>query len=120
MLCSHLNRLIKAILMSTNNIQFSISIRKITLMRTHNIPFSIQKRNSLYIILNQQLWDFFKGLQNEFETAVCLVHSKWPNSMKFTVQVFRSLTEVDILIRLLFSEFLLFLLCCCFTSTVNI
>ena len=37
-------------------------------MRTHNIPFSIQnKKNTLNL---SQLWDFFKGPKNEFETAV--------------------------------------------------
>ena len=39
-------------------------------MSTHNIPFSVYKRKSPKIILNLQLWDFSKGLKNEFETAV--------------------------------------------------
>ena len=40
-------------------------------MSMHNIPFSKKKkRKSPSIIPNLQLWDFFKGLKNEFETAV--------------------------------------------------
>ena len=31
--------------------------------------FNVEKRNSPLIIPNLQLWDFFKGLKNEFETA---------------------------------------------------
>ena len=32
--------------------------------------FNTQKRKSSYVILNLQLWDFSKGLKNEFETAM--------------------------------------------------
>ena len=32
--------------------------------------FNIKKRKSPEIILNLQLWDFFKKLKNEFEIAV--------------------------------------------------
>ena len=40
-------------------------------MCTQNIPFSIyKKRKSTEIIPNLQLWDFSKGLKNEFETAM--------------------------------------------------
>ena len=39
-------------------------------MRTRNIPFSIYKGKSACIIPNLQLLDFFKGLKDEFETAV--------------------------------------------------
>ena len=40
-------------------------------MSTHNIPFSKYKKEKLLlIILSLPLWDFFKGLTNEFETAV--------------------------------------------------
>ena len=39
-------------------------------MSTHNIPFSIQKEKLPLIILSVPQWDFFKGLKNEFETAV--------------------------------------------------
>ena len=35
-------------------------------MCAHKMPFSRQKRKSPYIILNLQLWDFSKGLKNEF------------------------------------------------------
>ena len=53
-MCSHLNCLIEAILTST-----------------HNIPYSqYKKEKSSLIIQNLQLWDFSKGLKNEFETAV--------------------------------------------------
>ena len=39
-------------------------------MSIHNKPFSIYKRKSRLIILNLQLWDFSKGLKNDFEAAV--------------------------------------------------
>ena len=40
-------------------------------MSTRNIPFSIYRRKSAYIIPNLKLLDFFfKGLKDEFETAV--------------------------------------------------
>ena len=39
-------------------------------MRTHAIPLSILKRKSPEIIPNLQLWDFSKGPENKFETAV--------------------------------------------------
>ena len=39
-------------------------------MSTHNIPFSIEKEKLPIIILSLPLWDIFKGLKNEFETAV--------------------------------------------------
>ena len=52
-MCTHLNRLIEAIQIST-----------------YDIPFSIQKEKLPLIILNLPLWDFSKGLKNEFETAV--------------------------------------------------
>ena len=39
-------------------------------MSTHNIPFKYKKRKSASIIPNLQLWNFFKGLKNEFERAV--------------------------------------------------
>ena len=51
-MCSHQNRLIEAILMSTDN-----------------IPFSINKKTAL-ILPNLQLLNFYKGLKNEFEIAV--------------------------------------------------
>ena len=38
------------------------------LMSTHNLPFSIKK--SSLIILSLPLWDFSKGLKNEFEIPV--------------------------------------------------
>ena len=37
-------------------------------MGTHNIPFSI--KNLPKIILNLQGWDFPKGLEKEFESAM--------------------------------------------------
>ena len=44
-------------------------------MNTHNIPFSNTKKkekkeNYSKISQNLQLWDFSKGLKNEFETVV--------------------------------------------------
>ena len=39
-------------------------------MSTHNIPFSISKEKIPLITLSLPLCDFFKGLENEFETAV--------------------------------------------------
>ena len=36
-------------------------------MNTHNIPFLNIKQK---IIPNLQVWDFFQGTKNEFETAV--------------------------------------------------
>ena len=38
------------------------------LLSKHNIPFSIKKRKPPLIILN--LWDYPRGLKNEFETTV--------------------------------------------------
>ena len=38
-------------------------------MSIHNIPFSIYKRKSAEIISNLRLWDFSKGLKDEFETG---------------------------------------------------
>ena len=40
-------------------------------MSTHNIPFSIIKKK---ITPNLQLWDFSKGPENKFETAMVLVN----------------------------------------------
>ena len=37
-------------------------------MSTHNIHFQYKEKSAL-IILNLPLWDFSKGLKNEFETA---------------------------------------------------
>ena len=39
-------------------------------MSTHNISFSIEKEKLPIIILSLPLWDIFKGMKNEFETAV--------------------------------------------------
>ena len=40
-------------------------------MATHNIPFlNIKKKNHSKLILNQELRDFSKGLENKFETAM--------------------------------------------------
>ena len=39
-------------------------------MSTHNISFSYKKEKLPIIILSLPLWDIFKGLKNEFETAV--------------------------------------------------
>ena len=40
-------------------------------MSTYSISFSIYKKEKLpLIILSRPLWDFFKGLKNEFERAV--------------------------------------------------
>ena len=41
-------------------------------MRTYNIPFSLYKKKEIspLIIQNLPLWEFSKGLKNEFETAV--------------------------------------------------
>ena len=52
-MCSHKNRLIEAILMST-----------------HNIPFLKIKKKITQVTPNLQLWDFSKGLKNKFKTAV--------------------------------------------------
>ena len=52
-MCSHLNRLIEVILMSTHNILFSIQKEKINL----NYPKSAAMR-------------FLKGLRKEFEPAM--------------------------------------------------
>ena len=38
-------------------------------MSTHKIPFQYKEENSALIIQNLPLWDFSKGLKNEFETA---------------------------------------------------
>ena len=43
-------------------------------MSAHNIPFSILKRKSSHHFPNLQIWDFSKGLNNEFETAVETSH----------------------------------------------
>ena len=43
-------------------------------MSTHNIPFfNFKKDNSRSIMLNLQLWNFSKGLKNEFEVNKPLV-----------------------------------------------
>ena len=40
-------------------------------MSTHNIPFSILKKMKKKIILNNpKYWILFKGLKNEFKTAM--------------------------------------------------
>ena len=39
-------------------------------MGTHNIPFSIYKRNKLINYSKSAVFDFSKGLKNEFETAM--------------------------------------------------
>ena len=40
-------------------------------MSTHDIPFSIQKKKlSLNYTKSTAMWFFFKGLKNEFDTAV--------------------------------------------------
>ena len=39
-------------------------------MYTQYTIFLIQKRKSPQIILNLQLWDFFKEVKNEFDTGV--------------------------------------------------
>ena len=57
-MCSHKNRLIEAILMSTHNIPFSIYKKKIAL----NCP------KSAAIVFSS------KGLKNKFKTAVVTSH----------------------------------------------
>ena len=37
---------------------------------TQHTSFNIKKKKSALIILNLSLWDFSKGLKNEFETVV--------------------------------------------------
>ena len=62
-MCTHLNRLNEAILISTLN-----------------IPFFNIKRNSSYIIPNLPLWDLFQGTQERVQTS----HGKRAISVRAT------------------------------------
>ena len=61
-MCSHKNLLIEAILMSTNNISFSI----------------LTLKNRRKFIPNLQLWDFFQGTQERVRNS----HGKWVISVR--------------------------------------